>query len=131
MIRHLTGGSRVAALILILVAGCAHKPETGGVAPDLTNAEVTILVRNYHLLDMAIYLLRNGYPERLGTAQGLSSKIFSLPWRRVEGKGDIRLGADPVGQNTMIRTEYLPVRPGSVVEWSIESALNQSSVSVH
>ena len=98
--------------------------------PDLRNAEVTILVRNRHWLDLNIYLIRGTVSERLATAGGLSDKIISLPWRRVEGAGTIRLGADPIGQNRGIRTEIIQVRPSSVVEWTIESNLRGFQVSV-
>lgn len=98
--------------------------------PDLRNAEVTILVRNRHWLDLNIYLIRGTVSERLATAGGLSDKVISLPWRRVEGAGTIRLGADPIGQNRRIRTEIIQVRPSSVVEWTIESNLRGFQVSV-
>jgi hypothetical protein len=125
--------------MLLLAAGCAGRragdsapgPDSTAVGTDLTNAEITIVINNHHLLDMTIYLFRGNHPERLGTAPGLSSKIFSLPWRRVEARGEVRLGADPLGQNGRITTDFLIVRPGSVVEWTIENVLTQSSVSVH
>ncbi|MEO8200228.1 MAG: hypothetical protein ABI679_06895 [Gemmatimonadota bacterium] len=125
-------------ILLLGFAACARKAPAGGEpgpdsppAQDLSNAEVTIVIVNHHLLDITVYLMRGGNLQRLGTAPGLSTKIFSVPWRRVEGRGEIRLAADPIGQNATIRTEYLVVRPGSVVEWAIESVLTQSSVSVH
>jgi hypothetical protein len=128
----------IIAILLTLAGGCARRPAASGAEPDSSpgaepdfrNAEVTILIRNHNLLDMTVYLIQNGHPERLGTAPGLSSKIFSLPWRRVDGKGEIRLGADPIGQNGMIRTESLVVRHSSIIEWTIESVLSQSSVTV-
>jgi hypothetical protein len=128
----------IIALLISLAAGCARRPAASGAEPDSSpgagpdyrNAEVTILIRNHNLLDMTIYLIQNGHPERLGTAPGLSSKIFSLRWRRVDGKGEIGLGADPIGLNGMLRTESLLVRPSSIIEWTIESVLGQSSVTV-
>ena len=98
---------------------------------DGRNAEVTILVRNRHWLDLNIYLIRGTVSERLATAGGLSEKIISLPWRRITGSGTIRLGADPVGQNRGIVSETIVVRPSSVVEWTIESDLRASHVSVY
>ena len=62
---------------------------------------------------------------------GLSDRIISLPWRRVEGSGTIRLGADPIGQLRGVTTEMILVRPSSVVEWTIESGLRASFVSVY
>jgi hypothetical protein len=99
-------------------------------SPDLRNAEVTILIRNRHWLDVNIYLIRGRVSERLATAAGLSEKVISLPWRRVEGASIIRLGADPIGQNRGIITETIQVRPSSVVDWTIESGLRGFHVSV-
>ncbi len=126
-------------MFLMWLPACAGKapggsspgPDSVTVQEELTNAEVTIVIVNHNLLDMTIYLIRGGNRERLGIAQGLSTRVFSLPWRRVEGRGEIRLAGDPIGQNNTIRTEYLIVRPGSIVEWAIENVLTQSAVSVH
>lgn len=97
---------------------------------DFRNAEVTILVRNRHWLDLNIYLLHGRVTERLATASGLSEKIISLPWRRVDGAATIRLGADPIGQNRGVVTDQIQVRPSAVVEWTIESGLRGFQVSV-
>ena len=98
--------------------------------PDFRNAEITILVRNRHWLDLNIYLMHGRVTERLATAAGLSDIVISLPWRRVDGAGTIRLGADPIGQNRGIVTEMIQVRRSAVVEWTIESGLRGSQVSV-
>jgi hypothetical protein len=125
--------------LLVLLYGCHGRvsaansptPDSTPAEEDLTHAEITIVIANHNLLDMTIYLVRGGNLERVGNAPGLSTKVFSLPWRRVDGRGEVRLAADPIGQNSTIRTEYLIVRPGSVVEWTIENVLTQSVVSVH
>jgi hypothetical protein len=109
----------------------AASPDTVAIeAMDLRNAEVTILVHNRHWLDLNIYLIRGTVSERLATAGGLSDKIISLPWRRVEGAGTIRLGADPIGQNRGIVSDRVQVRPSSIVEWTIESNLRGAYISV-
>lgn len=121
------------------LAGCAtgrSNPETAASdsvsaeEPDFRNAEITILVRNRHWLDLNIYLVHGRVTERLATAAGLSDKVISLPWRRVDGAGTIRLGADPIGQNRGVVTEMIQVRRSAVVEWTIESGLRGFHVSV-
>jgi hypothetical protein len=133
--------AEVGLLVAILgLTGCAARSApNGGNAPDsaasagddLRNAEVTILIRNHHWLDLNIYLIRGSVSEQLGTAGGLSERVISLPWRRVAGGGTIRLGADPIGQSRGVTTETIVVRPSSVVEWTIESGLRGSHVSVY
>lgn len=132
--------ARVGLLLAILGgSGCLNRPAPGAVnqadsipdrESDLRNAEVTILVRNRHWLDVNIYLIRGTVSERLGTAVGLSDRVISLPWRRVEGGGTMRLAADPIGQNRGVITETILVRPSSVVEWTIESGLRGFHVAV-
>ena len=125
---------------LLCLTGCAHRSAPGTATEpdsdlaeerDFRNAEVTILVRNRHWLDLNVYLIRGSVSERLGTVTGLSDRIISLPWRRVEGSGTIRLGADPIGQLRGVTTEMILVLPSSVVEWTIESGLRASFVSVY
>lgn len=132
--------ARVALLLAILGgSGCVNRPAPAAVnaadsipdrGPDLRNAEVTILVRNRHWLDLNIYLIRGTVSERLGTAGGLSDRVISLPWRRVAAGGTMRLAADPIGQNRGVITETILVRPSSVVEWTIESGLRGFHLSV-
>jgi hypothetical protein len=133
-----------AGLAILVVAGgwagCSTGragPETAATdsvsndGPDYRNAEITILIRNRHWLDLNIYLMHGRVTERLATATGLSDKVISLPWRRVDGAGTIRLGADPIGQNRGIVTETIQVRRSAVVEWTIESGLRGFQVSVY
>ena len=132
----------ISAGLLVLLVGldsCAlsrSRPEsetTDSVpadGPDFRNAEVTIMVRNQHWLDLNIYLVRGTSTERLATAGGLSTKVITLPWQRLGGAGTLRLGADPIGQDRGIVSEMVQVRPSSVVEWTIESDLRNSYVSV-
>ena len=118
-------------ILLALLLSCARQPEPDGVTPppDLRNAEVTIVITNQHWLDINVFLLRGSHRRRLGTAASLSSKVFSVPWSLIGGS-TIRLGADPIGERTGMATEFLSVRPSSIVEWTISSGLRQSSVSV-
>lgn len=117
---------------LMFVVACARQPEPSDDAPspDLTTAEITIVVKNQHWLDLNVYLLRGTYHKRLGIAGSSSTKVFSVSWSEV-GASAIRLGADPIGDRATLSTELLAVRPSSVVEWTIGSGLRQSNVSVY
>jgi hypothetical protein len=121
------------AIPLILLVACARQPLPEGDAPppDIRNAEITIIVKNQHWLDINIYLMRGTLSERLGMASGPSDKVFTVPWTKVGGSGQIRLRADPVGQGRGHLTEFFMVRPGSVVEWTIGSGLRYSNIAVY
>jgi hypothetical protein len=118
-------------LPLVLLLACARQPEPSDNAPssDLTTAEITVVVKNQHWLDLNVYLIRGTYQKRLGIAGSSSTKVFSVSWSEVGGSA-VRLGADPIGDRTGLSTELLAVRPSSVVEWTIGSGLRQSNVSV-
>ena len=45
--------------------------------------------------------------------------------------GTLRLLGDPVGGSTMLRTDVLSIRAGSLVVWTIESSLAQSNAAVY
>ena len=119
-------------IFTVFLVACSASPKPAGDAPSpgLHNAEITVIVTNQHWLDVNVYLVRGTHPERLGTAGSQASKVFSIPWSRIEG-GTIRLSADPIGDRTSISTDLLAIRPSSVVEWTIGSGLRQSSVSVY
>lgn len=119
-------------LVLMLLFACARPPEPGenALPPDLRNAEITVVIKNQHWLDVNVYLMLGSSRHRLGTAGSLATKVFSVPWYRIGGS-TIRLQADPIGDRTSLSTEFLTVRPGSVVEWAIGSGLRQSTVSVY
>jgi hypothetical protein len=116
---------------LVFLFACARQPKPSDNAPPpaLTAAEITIVVKNQHWLDINIYLIRGTYQKKLGVAGSLSTKVFSVSWSEVGGSA-VRLGADPIGDRTSLSTELVAVRPSSVVEWTIGSGLRQSIVSV-
>jgi hypothetical protein len=120
-------------LPFLVLAACSRQPEPEGDAPppDIRNAEITVVIKNEHFLDINVYLVRGTLSERLGTANGPSEKVFSVPWTRVGGSGQIRLRADPLGQGGGLVTEFFMVRPGSVVEWTIGSGLRYSNLAVY
>jgi hypothetical protein len=119
-------------VLLLLLGGCRHKdPEGAAVPADAPKEDVTLLVRNHHWLDINIYMMHGNVRQRLGTVTGASEKSFTIPWARLTGQIGLQLIADPVGQSGVLTEEVNAVRPGSVVEWTIESALRQSSIAVY
>jgi hypothetical protein len=123
---------RRAGIALLLVAcGRQPQPSPDATPPDVRNAEITVVVKNQHWLDINVYLLRGTASDRLATVTGASEKVVSVPWTRIGGSGQLRLRADPIGQSGELYTEVISVRPGSVVEWTIGSGLRQSNVGVY
>jgi hypothetical protein len=116
---------------LLMGAVACHHHANPEVEPDLNAGEIAIRVINHNFADMVVNLEENGRRYRLGLAGGENTTLFFVPWRRVANSGTLRLLADPVGASTVIRTETLSVRSGSLVVWTIESSLQQSSAGVY
>jgi hypothetical protein len=87
-------------------------------------------VVNHNFSDVVIYLDERGHRSRLGLAGGENTTVFFLPWQRV-ASGTLRLLGDPIGSSTLLHTELLSVRQGSMVVWTIESSLAQSNAAVY
>lgn len=123
-------------LLLVVVTstvlGCRHRPpppEEEAVAAS--NAEIAIQVNNHNFLDITIYLIHNGGRLRVGIATGTSSATFFLNPRVIGHGGELRLLGDPIGSSEQVFTETLHVQPGSYIEWTLESNLQRSTVSVY
>lgn len=119
-------------MILAAIA-CFHpaRPDPAADSPSGRGpGELAIRVVNQNFSDVVVYLYEHGHPSRLGRAGGEHTTLFFLPWRRV-ATGTLQLVADPIGGSTLIRTEVLSVRPGSIVVWTIASVLTQSNAAVY
>jgi hypothetical protein len=56
---------------------------------------------------------------------------FALPGRMVALSHELALLGEAVGSAAVARTQTLTVRPGQLIEWTLESDLRRSSVGVY
>lgn len=100
-------------------------------AQDAPDGEIALKVTNHNYLDVVIYVLHGGQRTRVGTVTGSSSAIFYLQsW--VIGLGrEIRLYGAPIGSTSYASTETLIVQVGQEIDWTLETDLRRSSVSVY
>jgi hypothetical protein len=110
-------------------AACHRPPPDPRVGPS--RSEIAIRVVNRSVSDLVINLVQGGLRTRLGTSYGGMTNVFFLPWERLRGSGTMRLLGHPVGSSVEVVTDQLSVRPGSMVVWSIEPVLAQSSAAVY
>jgi hypothetical protein len=78
-----------------------------------------------------VYLMNGNQSERLGTATGVSTTRFSVPYRRIASGGRLRLRAHPIGGSGSFTSEDVVIQPGQSVKWTLESDLNRSSMAVY
>lgn len=119
----------VVGLAILSSTGCHHAPPDPAAGPP--RGEIAIRVINHSVSDVVIDLVEEGLRSRLGTAYGGSTGVFFVRWERVQGTGVVRLLGDPVGSSQTVVTDRLSVHPGSMVVWTIEAVLAQSSASVY
>ncbi len=97
-------------VLAVTVAACGSTEEASkSYRPPTTTVEVD----NRNVLDVTVYVERNGFRVRLGQVSGHSSDVFTIPPEVVQG-GPLRFVADPIGQIRSLIDE-IPVFPGDQV----------------
>jgi len=114
----------------LLSSGCAGHKGASATAPG-DAAEIVLIIENHHWNDVIISVLHDGVVDRIGLATAVKTSSFVVPGRRLGPSGIIRLRGHAVGAPDDHTSEAFPVRPGQEVEWTLESDLSHSSVSVH
>jgi hypothetical protein len=120
--------SRVALLIVLLAAsGCFL---FRGNRPADATEPILLTVENRHWNDVTISIVHSGVMNRLGVATAVSTAQFQLPPHTLGSDGVVSFVADPVGSNSLLRSETIIVKPGQGVQWSLERDLRRSMISV-
>jgi hypothetical protein len=119
------------ALVIALSAGaCAGNsgPQDGPLPPRGNTA--TVRVTNNNWADMNVYAERGGMRLRLGTVTTMATRAFKLPRTLMNGNGNVRLVADPIGSRESHVTSPVQVWPGQTVAFRIENHIAISSITV-
>ena len=115
-------------IILALIACAGPRPD---VDPLPLEAGFSLILNNRHLLDVNIFLQRDGQPDRIATVTSASSHSLVLPLRMLGQSKTIRIIAEPIGDQTRYTTDILVVQPGQIIELNVESLLARSNYSIH
>jgi hypothetical protein len=94
------------------------------------NSDTLVEVESHHWNDVIVYLMNGNQSERLGTANGVSTTRFSVPYRHIANGGRLRLRAHPIGGGSSFTSEDVVIQPGQSVRWTLESDLKRSSMAV-
>ena len=85
-------------------------------------------VDNRNFADMNVYAIsEDGFPRRLGTAGGLRSSTFALPYDTF-ATGAVSIVGVPIGGFGAAGSGAVSVHSGETLEFTIEQNLNLSSV---
>ena len=118
---QLVGVAGLAAMSLSCAFGAGTAPRRVDSGP------VEVRVDNRSWSDVTIYLVANGLTQRVGLATAVRTTTLWIPERLLGPSGDLRLLSAPVGSNRLDATESLMVRPGQLVQLTLENGFGLNS----
>ena len=102
-------------------------PLVRGVAAVATG--ITVEVVNYHLSNIRVVVVRGGAVRyRMGIVPTNSSSSFQISESVLPAGATIQLVAEVIGGSDRAETEEIRVRPGLVIQWTVETRLSQSNL---
>ena len=110
-----------AAVSLNCAFGRGAAPQHEDVGP------VEVRVENRSWSDAAIYVVATGLTQRVGLATAVRTTTLWIPERLLGPSGDFRLLSAPIGSNRLDATESLMVRPGQLVQLTLENGFGMNS----
>jgi hypothetical protein len=113
---------------LAALAGCSRQPP--GSAETTPDQGWTLTVVNHHWLDVSVYVTSDGQRSHVALVAATRTESFEMPARMIATGRLITLEADPIGTPRGVRTERLSIQGGQHVEWTLETGLERSNVSV-
>lgn len=124
------------ATLAAALPSCHARPRQRAARP-LPDAPILVVVDNRNWQDIVLYAVCDGTRARLGLVTAVSTQTFALPDGLRTLGGELYLIADPVGraeqsgrQLTRFTSERVQVQPGQRIEWTLQSALERSSMLV-
>ena len=105
-------------------SGAPDKPAAASAA----NAGMLLYVDNHNLLDVRVFLLRDGQRSKIGTVPSMTKRTFWVSAAELGGAHELQLLADPIGSRDAFSTDPIPVQAGAIIEWQLEKDLKFSSI---
>ena len=121
------------ALAIGFAGACWRKPPSAadvtpaGAERDSVPKFIEVQVDNHNWSDVVIYLLHGGTRTRLGTVGTAHSTSFRFP-ASYAAADRVSLLVTPIGSPLRFESERFSVLSGQRVFWTVENALNRSSL---
>lgn len=127
--------SYLGLLLVPLLAACATTGQTATNNETETQKAtqqqgVVVQVVNQNFNDVDVYAISGTRTTRLGTVFGNSTETFPVERWRVDGTGDLRLLADPIGSSYAYLSDQVIASPGDTVQLQVSADLGMSTVTV-
>ena len=81
--------------------------------------KTTVEVRNQAFLDAVVYVVRDGFPQRLGVATGNTTAKFVLPSYLTRGLNSFTFIIHPIGGRRNSVTDEILISQGDAIELTI------------
>lgn len=119
-------------LLLALVAGCATRAPVASPGPDPDGAPTHVLlaVDNHNWSDVVVSVEHDSKRDRLGMVKAASRQVLRIPVMWIGASHAIHLVAHRIGSVGEFRSEGFSVQDDQVISWTLESDLQQSSLSL-
>jgi len=127
-VRHTIITAALAAVVAA-TAGCGSMNSKGAAESAARPQRQYVLVRNTNVLDVAVYAVRYGTRQRIGTVTGLSTGTLPLP-ASFALDGRITLLVDPIGSDQVWVTDPIILAPDQHVELSVMRPITMSTFSL-
>jgi hypothetical protein len=98
---------------------------------DARPDRATLVVENNNWADMTLYLVRDGSRMRLGSAPSMSRSQFVITGAMLNGAGEVRIMADPLGGSRAWTSAPILVAPGNQVRFRLENNVSLSTYAVY
>ena len=118
----------LAGVAAVTLAGCAPATEQAGTG--WSEEQTTLVVENNNWSEVVIYVMRGSSRTRLGNVQSMRTARFHITDTMVNGLGEVRIVADPIGSDRAYVSPVINVVPGSRVDLKVQNQLSVSYFSV-
>jgi len=115
-------------MLAVTVASCSRgKKSESAPAPS---GPVSLRVENHNWVNVVVYVLHGGQRTRLGMAVGSKTTDLTIPYWVVGQASTIQLYGDPVGSSDGVVTSAVTVKPWMRLDWTLETDLSRSALSI-
>lgn len=126
---RLTRPLLVASLVLG-IAACSGNTRPAYEVPITVDDLTTTHVRNVNTFPLTIYLIQSGMRHRLGVVESMSTAMFMVPPKLLNGRLEFRLLASPLGPHPTYVSETFMLQPGQSADWRLQETAESSALSL-
>lgn len=118
------------AFLALGIVACAGNSRPAYEVPISVDDLTTTHVHNLNTFPLTIYLTQAGMRHRLGVVESMSTAMFMVPPRLLNGRLEFRLLGSPLGPHPTFVSETFQLQPGQSAGWRIQDANPATALSL-